>query len=200
MDKPLRNFVLPEKIRTLVRLVPFFGMPLWLFSAAVLVMVFVHPETFVRYLVLAVIFTALSVWLTYMSIVVPKSVSVEYHISRCSVSNENKKTKMKNAINLNEPYYLTQIISEHVIGKSATIELPQILFSQNPFPELKNPYGSSLVKYMRFAEKQIVVIPLDTQTGAWLADDLHISRVPEYPKVLCKTVASQTPEDNLQLW
>ena len=200
MDKPLRNFVLPEKIRAPVRLVPFFGMPLWLFSAAIFVSAFVDPGESVSHWVMVVMFTAVALWVTHIAFCDSKCVCMEYSISRCSVSNENKKTKNKSTVNIDESYYLTQIISEHVIGKSATIELPQILFSQNPFPELKNSSGGSLVKYMRFAEKQIVCIPLDEHTSAWLADELHISQVPEYPKVLCKTVASQTPEDNLQLW
>lgn len=173
---------------------------MWVISAIVYIFAFIHFGDFFRYFVIAAVFTAIACWSTYIGFPYYKTKHFVYSIDKCSVSNENVKAHIRNTINLDETCYLTKVVNEISVGKGSLIKLPQVLISQNPFPKMKDPSEGGLMQYRRLAEKRIVFIPLDEHTNAWLADEFNIVQIPEYPKVMCKMVKMEDPDDSLNLW
>lgn len=150
------------------------------FSAYGIIAAFKYPDDFIPNLLGVMLFFCIGLFFT---IVRYKSIAwkITYHCDSALI--ENRCMGKTHSLDTNQSLFLADF-SVKFNGRGVTPGYEHfIILSGCPFPPISGLEDKSIWAVNALWEKNIILLPADDETKAWLCAATGISQIPQYPKV-----------------
>lgn len=177
----LTGYVLTDAERAAQKYIAPFGIGLMAIFACILWIEAVKSGGSVIHYLFACCLSAPTIFLVINSFRMRSIVELTFCIDAKTVSNFSK--GKKTSLHHFQTQFITVLTRDFAYGK-ATVTKKFYLFSPHPIaPQYIRGQGLSVLK--RLSDQNIIIIPQNQSTEAWVIDKLHLASVPDYPVVAC---------------
>lgn len=160
-------------------LYPVLAAILFFFSACGMVAAFKYPDDFMPNLICGIMMFCIGLFFTIVRCK-SKAWKITYHCDSALI--ENRCMGKTHSLDTNQSLFIADFPVKYS-AKGATWYEHFLILSGCPFPPISGLEDKSIWAINAFWEKNIILLPADDETKAWLCAATGISQIPQYPKV-----------------
>ncbi len=160
-------------------LIPVLAAILFFFSTYGMMAAFKYPDDFMPNLIAGVMIFCIGLFFMiarYKS----KAWKITYHCDRALI--ENSCMGKTHSLDIHQSLFIADF-SVKYSAKGATWYEHVLMLSSCPFPPISGLEGKGVWAVNVLWEKNIILLPADDETKAWLSAVTGISQIPQYPRV-----------------